>query len=112
MSSRQLASGSEFETFGQQLKYCRRRAQLTQSELANACGYSTPHISHLENNQRLPDETSLQALIVPALGLRDEPELVARLLDLAKRAHAAHVVPAGSQAARLPPPANLPYWST
>ena len=69
-------SVTRFATFGAFLKYLRRRAQLTQAELAIACGYSTPHISHLENNQRLPDQATLLALFVPALHLQDEPELV------------------------------------
>ncbi len=86
MTRRGSADGLEFATFGQLLKYLRRRAQLTQTELAIACGYSTPHISHLENNQRLPDEATLLALFVPALDLQDEPELVERLLALAKTA--------------------------
>jgi eukaryotic-like serine/threonine-protein kinase len=73
----------DFTDFGMYLKYLRRRAQLTQTELAIACGYSTPHISHLENNQRQPDQATLLALFVPALGLENEPELVARLLELA-----------------------------
>src|SRR5262245_64229461 len=74
---------SDFTTFGDYLKYLRRRARLTQGELARVCGYSTPHISHLESNQRLPDRATLLALFVPALGLEDEPELANRLLSLA-----------------------------
>jgi transcriptional regulator with XRE-family HTH domain len=85
----------DFADFGTLLKYLRRRAQLTQTELAIACGYSTPHISHLENNQRLPDEAAILALFVPALGLENEPELVARLVELAAAARAeATAVPA------------------
>ena len=99
-------------TFGDFLKYLRRRAQLTQAELAIACGYSPPHISHLENNQRFPDHATLLALFVPALDLQDEPELVERLLEMA--AAAREVVPAldgTSQAASLPRN-NLPSPST
>jgi transcriptional regulator with XRE-family HTH domain len=85
MTRRGSADGLEFATFGQLLKYLRRRAQLTQTELAIACGYSPPHISHLENNQRFPDEATLLALFVPAPGLQDEPALVERLVALQKR---------------------------
>jgi transcriptional regulator with XRE-family HTH domain len=79
-------SPSDFSDFGAFLKYLRRRAQLTQTELATACGYSTSHISHLENNQRLPDQATLLALFVPTLGLENEPDLVTRLLALANDA--------------------------
>src|SRR5262245_55968422 len=70
-------------TFGDMLKYLRRRARLTQSELAMAVGYSREQITKLENNQRLPDLTALQALFVPALDLDERPDLVARFLQLA-----------------------------
>src|SRR5690349_22964969 len=75
-----------FTTFGAFLKYLRQRVQLTQTELGIACGYTPSHISHLENNQRLPDQAALMARFVPALRLEDEPELVERLLELANAA--------------------------
>src|SRR5438045_1769493 len=78
----------DFFTFGEFIKYLRRRAQVTQSELAIACGYDTSHISRLESNQRLPDQATILALFVPALGLQDEPIIVERLLALAAAAHA------------------------
>jgi WD40 repeat protein/transcriptional regulator with XRE-family HTH domain len=77
---------NSFSTFGDLLKYLRRRARLTQLELSIAVGYSEGQISRLEQNQRLPDVAALKALFVPALYLEDEPELVARLLDLAQSA--------------------------
>ena len=43
-----------FVTFGDLLKYLRRRARLTQREVAIAVGYSEAHISRLEQNQRPP----------------------------------------------------------
>jgi predicted ATPase len=46
-------------------------------------GYHYSYISYLEKNMRAPDEASLLGRFVPALGLEDEPELVARLLELA-----------------------------
>ncbi len=72
-----------FADFGSLLKFLRRRARLTQMELGIAVGYTEAHISRLENNQRLPDLAALAALFVPALDLNDEPELAARLLELA-----------------------------
>ena len=44
-----------FTTFGALLRYLRRRARLTQIDLAIATGYSTGQISRLEQNQRLPN---------------------------------------------------------
>ena len=76
-------SPPSLETFGKLLKYLRKRAQLTQRELAIAVGYSEAHVSRLESNERLPDLTTLAALFVPALGLEDEPETIARFLELA-----------------------------
>ena len=86
-----------FATFGDLLKYLRRRAYLTQRELAIAVGYSEAHISRLEQNQRLPDLAVLAALFIPALGLEDEPETVARLMELA----------AAARGERLPATATL-----
>ena len=77
------ASPLSFDTFGDLLKYLRKRAQLTQRELAIAVGYSEAHVSRLESNERLPDLTTLAALFVPALGLEDEPATIARFLELA-----------------------------
>ena len=80
-----------FATFGALLKYLRLRVQLNQTELAIAVGYGTAQISRLEKNQRLPDLTMLVALFVPALDLEDEPETVARLLELAAEARGEHL---------------------
>ena len=66
------------------LKYLRRRARMTQGELSIAVGYSISQISRLEQNERFPDQATVLAAFVPALGLENEPELVARLLELAK----------------------------
>ena len=82
-----LTGISGFNTFGDLLKYLRKRAQLTQRELAIAVGYSEAHISRLEKNQRLPDLATTAALLIPALGLEDEPETAARLMQLAGNAH-------------------------
>jgi transcriptional regulator with XRE-family HTH domain len=71
-------------TFGELLKYLRRRAQLTQRDLAVATGYSVGQICRLEQNQRLPDLATVAALFLPALDLEDAPELAAQLIELAR----------------------------
>jgi len=76
----------EFSTFGDLLKYLRRRERLTQLELSIAVGYSEAQISRLEKNQRLPDLAALKALFIPALHLQNEPQLTARFLELAQSA--------------------------
>jgi len=75
-----------FSTFGEFLKYLRRRARLTQEELGRAVGYSREQINRFERNQRVPEVITLASLFVPALHLRQEPELVARFLQLAAEA--------------------------
>ena len=73
----------KFTTFGDLLRFLRRRVGLNQIELAIAVGYSNTQISRLEQNLRLPDISTIQSRFIPALGLEDEPKAVARLLDLA-----------------------------
>lgn len=84
--STQTLTLESFQTFGDLLKYLRRRERLTQLELSIMVGYSEAQISRLEQNQRLPDLTSLKALFIPALHLEDEPELTTRFLLLAQSA--------------------------
>jgi len=72
-----------FTSFGALLKYLRRRERMTQRDLALAVGYTEAHLCRLEKNQRLPDQTTVAALFVPALGLEREPEWAERLLQLA-----------------------------
>src|SRR5690349_23954948 len=79
-------SPEKFTTFGELLKYLRKREELTQRELAIQLGYSDTQISRLEQNQRVPDAATLMALFVPALHLTHEPQWVERLLELAKQA--------------------------
>src|SRR5262245_59535835 len=71
-----------FTTFGELLRHLRRRARLTQREVAIEVGYSEVHISRLESNQSAPDSSTLLALFVPALSIQDEPELVTCRLEL------------------------------
>jgi len=82
-----------FSTFGDLLKYLRRRARLTQRELSIAVKYSEAQISRLEQNQRPPDLATLTALFIPALYIEDEPEVVARLMDLAAQARGEEAAP-------------------
>ena len=73
----------KFTTFGDLLRFLRRRVSITQVELATAVGYSDAQISRLEQNLRLPDIPTIAARFVSALGLENEPKALARLLDLA-----------------------------
>ena len=73
----------KFTTFGDLLRFLRRRVGLTQMELATEVGYSDTQISRLEQNLRLPDISAIEAHFISALALEDEPKAVARLLDLA-----------------------------
>jgi len=73
----------KFTTFGDLLRFLRRRVGLTQTELTVAVGYGHTQISRLEQNLRLPDIPTIETQFIPALGLEDEPKAVARLLDLA-----------------------------
>src|SRR5512143_1350902 len=79
-------SPNTFVTFGDLLKYLRRRQRLTQLELSIAVGYSEAQISRLEQDQRLPDLTAIKALFIPALHLEDESQLAAHFLELAQSA--------------------------
>jgi len=77
------ATLEKFTTFGDLLRFLRRRVGLTQMELASAVGYSDAQISRLEQNLRLPDIPTIKTQFVPALALEDEPKTIVRLLDLA-----------------------------
>lgn len=73
----------KFTTFGDLLRYLRRRAGITQLEFSIAVGYSNSQISRLEQNMRLPDPPMIEARFVPALYLEEEPQAVTRLMELA-----------------------------
>ena len=94
-----------FTTFGDLLKYLRRRAGYTQRELSIAVGYSDTQISRLEHNERLPDVATLTARFLPALQLEKEPQAAARLLELA-----AAVRREDAPASGLPPYQGLHYF--
>jgi WD40 repeat protein/transcriptional regulator with XRE-family HTH domain len=73
----------KFTTFGDLLRYLRRHAGLTQLELSFHVGYSDAQISRLEQNLRLPDLPTIEDRFVSALRIKNEPEVVTRLLELA-----------------------------
>lgn len=73
----------KFTTFGDLLRYLRRRVGMTQLELALKVGYSDAQISRLEQNLRLPDIPMIESQFAPSLKLGNEPEAVALLLKLA-----------------------------
>ncbi|HEX9438652.1 MAG TPA: helix-turn-helix domain-containing protein, partial [Roseiflexaceae bacterium] len=104
MSYSAAISPAAFFTFGDLLRYLRRRARLQQRDLAIAVGYSESQICRLEQNQRLPDLTILLARFIPALALTDEPELTARLIELA-------AVARGECPDEPNPAAAQPLWS-
>lgn len=80
-----------YTSFGALLRFLRRRAQLTQRDLGIAVGYSEGHINRFEHGKHWPDPAGVAALFVPALFLNDEPELAARLIELA--AQSRHTAP-------------------
>ena len=84
MASRSAAIPLErFSSFGDLLRFLRRRAGLTQRELSAAVGYSHAQVSRLELNQRAPDVPTVAARFIPALHLDSDPDTVTRMLDLA-----------------------------
>lgn len=94
-----------FTTFGDLLKYLRRRAGLTQRELSIAVNYSDTQISRLEQNERMPDLATLTARFLPALHIDDQPEVAERLLELA-----ATMRREDAPAVGLPPFKGLQYF--
>src|SRR5258706_15950064 len=77
----------KFTTFGELLRFLRRKADLTQRELSSAVGYSESQISRLERDERAPEEATLAARFVPALYIEDQPQWIARLLELGAATH-------------------------
>ncbi len=66
-------------SFATLLKQLRKRAGMTQRDLAAALGYSDSLISSLEKAQRQPDMDAVIQRFIPALGLQDDPTLAAYL---------------------------------
>ncbi len=69
--------------FGPLLKQLRKQAGMTQGDLAAALGYSGSLICSLEKAQRQPDLKAVIERFVPALGLQDDPEAAAALIEQA-----------------------------
>jgi len=69
--------------FGPLLKHLRKQAGMTQRDLAAALGYSESLICNLEKAQRQPDLKAVTEYFIPALGLQDEPNLAANLIEQA-----------------------------
>jgi len=109
-----VVTPEKFVTFGELLRFLRRKADLTQRELSIAVGYSESQISRLEQNERAPEEATLAARFVPALYIEDEPQWVERLLELgvATRAHAPNAEALQPIAEAKPTPHNLPIQLT
>jgi transcriptional regulator with XRE-family HTH domain len=76
-------SPASFPSFGDLLRYLRKRAELSQRELALHVGYHYSYMSRIENNEYIPNSAMLMARFVPALGLEKEPAWTRRLLELA-----------------------------
>src|SRR5262249_50558234 len=100
-------------TFGELLRYLRRRAGLTQTELSIAVGYSDAQISRLEQNLRLPNLATVQARFLPVLRLKNEALAAERLLQLAQQSQQErtdiHVAAEGRSGRRTPSIAVLPF---
>jgi len=94
-----------FTTFGDLLKFLRRRAGLTQRELSIAVGYSDAQISRLEQNERLPDLATISARFLPVLMLEDLPQVAEHLLELASTVRREDAPASG-----LPPYKGLFYF--
>jgi predicted ATPase len=109
-----MITPEKFTTFGELLRFLRRKADLTQRELSIAVGYSESQISRLEQNERAPEEATLAARFVPALYIEDEPQWVERLLELGvvTRAHAPNAEALQPIAEAKPTPHNLPIQLT
>jgi transcriptional regulator with XRE-family HTH domain len=87
MAPTSLFEPEAFATFGELLQFLRRRVRKNLRELAQAVGYSEAHLSRIERGERLPPERAILATwFVPSLELEHEPELVARLFELAEAA--------------------------
>jgi len=69
--------------FGALLKQLRKQAGMTQRDLAAALNYSDSFISSLEKEQRQPDLDAVIHYFIPALGLQNDPQTTAALIEQA-----------------------------
>ena len=95
-------------SFGALLRQLRKRAGMTQGDLAAAVGYSTSFICDLEQERRLPVLTAVTTQFVPALGLQDDLVAATRLLEQAALARGERV-PARLLPAATPQRTEKPY---
>src|SRR5258706_14402211 len=105
----------KFTTFGELLRFLRRKADLTQRELSIKVGYRQSQISRLERDERAPEEATLAARFVPALFVEDQPQWIARLLELGAATHSQITdvdQPRPSVEAKPVSPNNLPIQLT
>lgn len=79
-------------TFGEMLRALRLHANLTQSGLGQATGYSPALISRLESNARCPDIDMVYQRFVPALQLEADSADAQRLIALAHQHRLAQVM--------------------
>ena len=70
-------------TFGTLLRQLRKRAGMTQGDLAAAVGYSVSFVCDLEQDRRQPAVDVVLRQFVPALGLQEETGFAAHLVELA-----------------------------
>jgi predicted ATPase/DNA-binding XRE family transcriptional regulator len=100
-----------FQTFGELMRYLRERAHLSQRDLAARVNYHYSYISRLENNQVIPDIATLKARFIPALGLENEAEWIARLLVFAnpKKNLPANASPASPAREDIPVSLPVPF---
>ena len=78
--------------FGALLKQLRKQAGMTQRDLAAALNYSDSLISSLEKAQCQPDLTAVTERFIPALGLQDDPQTAASLIEQAALAIDARII--------------------
>ncbi len=107
LNSAQNANVESLTTFGELLRYLRRRAGLTLKELGAAVGYSESQVARLEGGQRLPDVLAIKTQFAEALRLQTEPQLLQHLVKLATVAHPPRSAPP-TVPARAAPRHNLP----
>ena len=78
-----MAKAIPEDNFGSYLRMLRKRARITQRDLGIETGYSEGQICRFEQGHKPPDLSTLVALFVPALDVKNAPNDVARLLELA-----------------------------
>jgi predicted ATPase len=78
-----LVTPLSFRCFGELLRFLRKRAHLSQRDLAARVGYHYSHISRIESGLHIPDEATLRVHFIPALNLNDQPEWGNQLIELA-----------------------------